>query len=586
VHLLTVHGVGRHDHLSNLLRTYQSLRANVTSVEAPVTFEDLIPGWRLARIEEGAAPPFLILEPRVAPQPGSVGAVHLYEVNYSSLAGVIRQNHPVDLTRLFLGLDLAVCAARQRAGAAGTSVLGGPTARLGACLQRLSGVMIAATVPIIGLPSIVFRDYLGTFISTFTRFFEDVSTFALDKNGEQLISAHLDRTIAAITALMRNGDRFVIAAHSLGSVVVHNYVVRSWAATAPGRVPDTLVTFGSPIGLLAWMWLYLDFQDIDIGQRIPGGDHYFCWDPVGHTAERRSPLTWINAVNAVDPIATSFPDAAADLSAPPETIAAALNGGAIQQRFFGQTRITRVGASHTEYLNDRNGFLQILVRAAGLDPSAPEAVPGTRTAAEHWEASRRVLLTLQIVLAVVGLAAISAYGGIVGFWLDDLRAVLFVAPFVWPALTVGILAQFQRLVLGGPNKRIPPALIRELRWRDLASLAYRLREAALRATGRSRDPDPLAPSAGYLPRLLVNVVSFVPALALMAIPVAGVSWLKGAWPAPGDLWTAAFGLGGLAALVAFTVYVVCCAAFELVRTWRTVIQVLEPPGGTPLTGSE
>jgi hypothetical protein len=197
-----------------------------------------------------------------------------------------------------------------------------------------------------------------------------------------------------------------------------------------------------------------------------------------------------------------------------------------------------------------------------------------------------VLLTLQIVLAVVGLAAISAYGGIVGFWLDDLRAVLFVAPFVWPALTVGILAQFQRLVLGGPNKRIPPALIRELRWRDLASLAYRLREAALRATGRSRDPDPLAPSAGYLPRLLVNVVSFVPALALMAIPVAGVSWLKGAWPAPGDLWTAAFGLGGLAALVAFTVYVVCCAAFELVRTWRTVIQVLEPPGGTPLTGSE
>jgi hypothetical protein len=577
VHLLTVHGVGRHDHLSNLLRTYQSLRANVTSVEAPVTFEDQIPGWRLAGIEESAAPPFLILEPRATPQPGSVGAVHLYEVNYSSLAGVIRKNHPVDLTRLFLGLDLAACAARQRVTTATTSVLGGHTARLGTCLQRLAGVLIAATVPIIGLPSIIFRDYLGTFVSTFTRFFEDVSTFALDKNGEQLISAHLDRTIAAIVASMKDGDRFVIAAHSLGSVVVHNYVVRSWAATAPGRVPDTLVTFGSPIGLLAWMWLYLDFQDMDIGQRIPGGDHYFSWDPVGNTADRRSPIAWINVVNMVDPIASSFPDAAADLSASPAAMAAALVGGTIQQRFFGKAKVTQVGASHTEYLNDKDGFVRILVRAAGLHPSPPAALPGARTSAEHWAASRRVLRRLQIVLAIVGLGAIAAYCDIVGYWRGDLRALWFALPFVWPALTVGILAEFQRLMLGGPNKRIPPALIRELHWRDLASLSYRLREAALRVVGRSRDPDPMKPSAGYLLRLLVNVLSFVPALALMAIPVLGVSWLTGDWPTLGEVWAAAFGLGGLGALIAFMFYVVCCAGFELVRTWRTVIQVLQRP---------
>ena len=577
VHLLTVHGVGRHDHLSNLLRTYQSLRANVTSVEAPVTFEDQIPAWRLAGIEESAAPPFLILEPRATPQPGSVGAVHLYEVNYSSLAGVIRKNHPVDLTRLFLGLDLAACAARQRATTATTSVLGGHTARLGTCLQRLAGVLIAATVPIIGLPSIIFRDYLGTFVSTFTRFFEDVSTFALDKNGEQLISAHLDRTIAAIVASMKDGDRFVIAAHSLGSVVVHNYVVRSWAATAPGRVPDTLVTFGSPIGLLAWMWLYLDFEDMDIGQRIPGGDHYFSWDPVGNTADRRSPIAWINVVNVVDPIASSFPDAAADLSASPAAMAAALVGGTIQQRFFGRAKVTQVGASHTEYLNDKDGFVRILVRAAGLDPSPPAALPGARTAAEHWAASRRVLLRLQIVLAIVGLGAIAVYCGTVGSWRDDRRALWFALPFVWPALTVGILAQFQRLMLGGPNKRIPPALIRELQWRDLASLAYRLREAVLRLVGRSQDPDPMKPSAGYLLRLLVNVLSFVPALALMAIPVLGVSWLTGEWPTLGEVGAAVFGLGGLVALIAFMVYVVCCAGFELVRTWRTVIQVLQRP---------
>jgi hypothetical protein len=35
-------------------------------------------------------------------------------VNCSGLAGVTRQNHPIDLTGLFLGLDLAVLAARQR----------------------------------------------------------------------------------------------------------------------------------------------------------------------------------------------------------------------------------------------------------------------------------------------------------------------------------------------------------------------------------------------------------------------------------------------------------------------------------------
>lgn len=89
VHLLTVHGVGRHHHLSNLLRTYQTLRANLTSVEAPSPGEDQIPGWRLTRFEEGECPPFLKLEPRVEPAwaPDSTGAVYLYEVNYSEFAG-------------------------------------------------------------------------------------------------------------------------------------------------------------------------------------------------------------------------------------------------------------------------------------------------------------------------------------------------------------------------------------------------------------------------------------------------------------------------------------------------------------------
>ena len=321
VHLLTVHGVGGHDHLSNLLRTYQSFRANLTSVEAPVIGEDQIPAWRLTRFEEGATPPFLRLEPRVEPPAGGVGAVCMYEVNYSGFAAVIRRNQPIDLTDLFLGLDLAVCAARQRPRTAAAAPFGANNAELAHCLQRVAGVLTAGTVPIIGLPAIVFRNYIGTFIATFTRFFEDIATFVLDKNGEQLISAHLDRTMATISAAMNEGDRLVVSAHSLGSVVVHNYLVRQWTA-GPGPVPDTVVTFGSPIGLLMWIWLFLDFDNMDFQKRI-STDPYFCWNPVSGGTAARKPLSWINVVNCVDPIATAFPVAALDLSATDMTIRSA-----------------------------------------------------------------------------------------------------------------------------------------------------------------------------------------------------------------------------------------------------------------------
>ena len=208
VHLLTVHGVGGHDHLSNLLRTYQSFRANLTSVESPIEGEDQIPGWRLIQFEEGGTPPVLTLQPRETPIEDGVGTVCLYEVNYSGFAGVIRRNHPIDLTGLFLGLDVAVCAARLRLKEAppASSVLGGESAQLGRCLQRVAGVLAAGTIPIIGLPAIIFRNYFGTFIATFTRFFEDIATFVLDKNGEQLISAHLDRTMETIAKRFKAGN--------------------------------------------------------------------------------------------------------------------------------------------------------------------------------------------------------------------------------------------------------------------------------------------------------------------------------------------------------------------------------------------
>lgn len=575
VHLLTVHGVGRHDHLSNLLRTYQTFRANLTSVEAPLMGEDQIPGWRLTQFEEAASPPVLKLEPRVAPPPGpeSIGAVYMYEVNYSGFAGVIRENHPIDLTSLFVGLDLAVCAARQRPRVNASSVFGGDTRRLAACLQRLSSVLTAATVPTIGLPSVVFRDYIGTFVATFTRFFEDIATFALDKNGEQLISTHLDRTIAAIADAMKPGDRFVVAAHSLGSVVVHNFVVRQWTA-AGVRVPDSVVTFGSPIGLLAWIWLFLDFEDMDFARQIGGGEHYFCWNPVSTGREVRKPLSWVNVVNCVDPIATAFPEAALDLSATSAEIAGGLKGGAIAHRYFGPAKVTSVGQSHTEYLNDKSGFLRILLRAAGLATGAPEECEGIRSGAENRAATLSVLRAVQWGLFASALGTIALYCWAIGRQFGDPRTLWVVPLFAWPALTVATLAVFQRLMLGGPTKRIPPTQIREMSWWDGASWPYRLRELALRTFGLSRDVDPMAPSPGHIARFTLRVLSFIPTLVAMAVPFAVAAWLTNQWPTGAEVWASIWTFKAILAIAVFMIYVISCAGHELIRAWRQVLRIL------------
>jgi len=570
VHVLTVHGVGGHDHLSNLLRTYQAFRANLLSVEAPILGEDRIPAWALTGFDEGGSPPSLTLTSRNPPKPGGVGAVRLYEVNYSGFAGVIRRNHRIDLTDLFLGLDLAVSAARQRPSQAASGA-GQTTAEMGRCLQRVAGILSAGTVPIIGLPSLVFRNYIGTFVGAFTRFFEDIATFAIDKNGEQLISAHLDRTIATIGASMQQGDQFVIAAHSLGSVVAHNYVVRN-RASGPGRVPDTVVTFGSPIGLLSWIWLFLDFEDMDFTRRV-NGDHYFCWNPVSNGQGDRSPLSWINVLNCGDPIATAFPTATIDLSRQPDDIARGLVGDGVMHRFFGPARISAVGASHGEYLNDKVGFLRVLLRAIGLASGPAEDVEGARTAAEHWAATDSVLRRTQRLLIAVALVAVTLYCWRVATMAGAARAWIVAVVFVWPAATIGVLTFFQRLMLGGPTKRITRALIGQLRWGDITSFPYRLRQALASPFGWGADLDPMAPSPGYLTRLGVNVLSFIPTLVLMAIPLAAASFLTSPRLAAGALWRTAFSLNGLVVLALFMTYVMACAAHEIVRTWRRIVRV-------------
>ena len=572
VHLLMVHGVGGHDHLSNLLRTYQSFRANLTSVEAPIEGEDLIPGWRLAQFEEGATPPVLTLEPRERPMDGTVGKVCLYEVTYSGLAGVVRRNQPLDLSRLFVGLDLVVCAARQRPRSAGSQVFGVNDAELARCLQQVAGVLTAGTVPIIGLPALLFKNYIGTFIRLFTRFFDDVATFVLDKNGEQLISAHLDRTMAIIEKGFAPGDRLVVAAHSLGSVVVHNYVVRQWTA-GQSRIPDAVVTFGSPIGLLTWMWLFLDFEDMDFGRRV-SADPYFCWNPVSNGSQVRPAIAWMNVVNCGDPIATAFPIEALDLSSNKATIAASLAGNAIAHRFFGPAAIGSVGGSHGEYLNDKAGFLKILLRASGLESGPPQNVASARTSAQHWSATDSVLRSTQWLLYAVAMLFLAGYFALISRAFDDRRAFLFMAPFWLPSLMIGTLAFFQRLTLGGPTKRITPSLIREMSWRDMASLPYRLRDLLSGSADPDVAVDPMAPSAGYLTRLLVNVIAFVPTLAVMTMPVVLTCWWTGRWPASTTVVAHLASRPALIALALFMVYVTTCALYELVRAWRRVVRSL------------
>lgn len=180
VHVLFVHGVGEHSHLSSLLRAYQSLRADTSCPEAPVRPEDPIPGWRLVEFSQdgaGVGVPWLLLGPDDGSEEGEAGPtapgeprrVFLYEVNYSELAGVIRRNHRLDLTTLFVGLDLAVAIARGRLAThpprAAASTL--DHAALARVAQQVAGVLVALTVPILGLPSLLLRRFTGSFVSLY-----------------------------------------------------------------------------------------------------------------------------------------------------------------------------------------------------------------------------------------------------------------------------------------------------------------------------------------------------------------------------------------------------------------------------------
>lgn len=573
--------MGRHSRLSSLLRPYQSLRSHIRSAEAPVESEDPFARWILEDFDDAANPVFLKLAP---PEVDAEDAreVYLYEVNYSVLAGVIRENHRLDITHLFVSLDLAVNVARNRllelarersgedAGAEERAALR-YNLELARVAQGLTGVLVAATVPILGLPSILLQQYLAPFLADFTRFFEDVATFALDRNGEALVNTHVDHTIGEIQKRRGADDEFVVVAHSLGSVVTHSHLVRKWAD--PGA-PDRVLTLGSPIGLVSWMWRFLDFRGARFDAYEPQyATPYFCWTPRAPAKEAGRALEWVNVVNYLDPIATAFPPSDVYLGMPPERISGRLQGGAVAHHFIRTGGLFSLGAAHTQYFEDKTNFLQLLGK---MIPLLPDEVvrPKSLDAGEHWNDSARALLQWQAAFWALGLACLLAY-----FWAiaaaSSTSIVWSVMPlYVLPSLTIGAIAFFQRLLAGTPTKRTRASEIRALPLSRLSSLPYRIPHLfGLRRT----DPPLDRPAPNRIQVLARQVISFLPTAAAMLLPV----WRTQEEQARGQHLQAGFmdllrffqdaGWYNALLVASFMAYTVFFAAAELARHWRRAL---------------
>jgi len=584
VHVLFLHGVGRHSRLSSLLKAYQSLHAFLRSPEAPVAAEDPFPESTLEEFNDGADPPYL----RITPAPpesdtSPARAVYLYEVNYSALAGVVRENHPLDITQLFVGLDLGVNVARRRlrldSAAAASRAASFELRRhrhLARIAQRVTTVLTAATVPVLGLPSLLLKRHVAPFVSDFTRFFEDVATFALDRNGEELIASHVLHTVERIVARAKRDpgiapedrDEFVIVAHSLGAIVLHALVVAQWEN--PAKLPDRVVTLGAPIGLVCWLWRFIDFKAMEFAVDNRQQGPYFCWRPlrpspgaegIHHTIE------WINVLAHLDPVATAFPATDLYLGTPAGFVAGRLRGGGIRHHYIRTGGVLSAGAAHARYFDDKQRVVPILGNAMRLRDWED---PSPRTAAQHWQQALRHLRALRVGGWVAGTALVAWYME----WLQQLcgRSVpawLFV-PYVLPPVLIGYLAFWQRLFFGRPTKRTTADAIRSLPVFDRYAFPYRLRQAILRRP----NPEPKRARPGIVVKVLGQLVSFVPTAFIMLAPLAAmVGWAGVA----GFLGEHLLSLPWL--LLLFMAYTVFFGVSEFARNWSRVLGILgaDPP---------
>ena len=489
---------------------------------------------------------------------------------------MIRANHRLDLTTLFVGLDVAICSARQKQEPDRlTTMFPGKPAAVARSLQRVSGVMAAATGPLLGAPSLLLSRYGRNFLAAFTRFFEDVATYALDKSGEELISEHLDRVVQNI----RNSDQFaaagggiqndfVMAGHSLGSVVTHSYLVRHWQ---DAMLPGTVVTFGSPIGMITWLWLFLDFADFDFRQWREVNT-YFCWSPIANTAGPLKPVRWINVINCLDPIASAFPDQAADFSRSPAELQRDLWNGGVIHRYCGPAKFTATGRAHTEYLHDREGFLEILQRAAGLQREPAEGVAGNDRA-QHWLGTARVLGRVRVV---AWLTAVAFAVGLLRHRRVALRD--------WRVVAVGRCLRGAGDHRGRPGVRATPVFRRphqadHARNHHLAALGFRLAPLSPQADRRGHAGDgfsggrsTMASRQRHRPwrHLITKFVAFAPTIAAMLLPGVVGFMITGHGPVRRMAWSAY-----LIPLIVFVIYVMACAVFELVSAWRSVLADLD-----------
>lgn len=590
VHVLFVHGVGRHPRLSALLRAYQGFRSDLLSTEAPSAREDLIPEWKLEEFSDDPAAPHIKLSPTKlrGQQPK---AVHLYEVNYSSLSGVIRENQPLDITRLFVGLDLAVNVVRQRmpepqpAPPGPLAASANPTgdrfnpdhAALAHYVQKLTGVLVACSVPILSLPTKLLHNYTETFVTDFTRFFEDVATLALDNSAQELIQGHVDQTIKNVLKIGkfdRQHDEFVIVAHSLGSIVAHTYLLNHWSKTGNAHVvPSRLLTYGSPIGLICWMWLFLDFPGFRFDPKRPTGRNYFCWDPAPGVpkdiSKRRKPVQWINVVNHLDPIAAAFPQEYVDLTHPPGKPLPGLQGGKVEHRYVKTGGVFSAGFAHTAYATKSKEFQDILGRMAYLhdgNPLAP-AEPSTESIGNHWKRTMRDLMRLRAATWFAGLVAIGVYLTWITNLFNEPGVMILLPLYAWPPATIATLALFQRMTYGKSTKRTGKEKVLNLSWFDLASLPYRLRYFI--GLGHRSDKAKLL-RPGWLSEFLTSLVAIIPTLAIMAVPILLAREWTGEGRGLGELVTnnplTVVSLVGI-----FFLYLVLFAISEFVTQWRALV---------------
>jgi hypothetical protein len=258
-----------------------------------------------------------------------------------------------------------------------------------------------------------------------------------------------------------------------------------------------------------------------------------------------------------------------NLARTPDENARSLAGSRVHHRFIKAGR--SAGSAHSAYFEDREGFLEILSRLAGLRAGAPEAVVDARDAAVHWQEAVAALDRLSMLWWLAGLAAIALYLAAIAWAFGNAWVMLFVVPFASPQLTMGTAAFCQRFICGRPTKRTSGASIAALPWGRLSSFPYRLRHALRRRQTEAQERAEVL-SSGYSLRrkLWMWLAAFAPSAAAMLLPFAAL-WLAEGLHAPHPVFAQYWGLILPAMFALFTFYLVAFAISEFVAKWRALL---------------